>query len=324
MVLLGRLVPIVFAVSTVSAMPAHGQDLHQGRTPAQQFGDGCSACHRSSQGLSKGMSGAALNAFLLQHYTTSREQAAALTAYVMGVPAGAAAQRPAIRGQQPAQASTPQEGTEEQPAVRSRRTPRPAEAQAVEQPRRARQAPAPEPEETAVSVEEPKPAQRTRQRAQDGRPAGAPATRVQEPGAAEEEGAEQVAPSARRARQTPPRRAEQARPDGEQAPATRPRRAPAEGPARPAAERQTRPAEAQPSRPRPAQATAPASPVRAAPAPARAPEPSASAPAPAAAAPAPSVAPAAPAMRPEPPAVRPPVVAAPERPAARRSDDIAD
>jgi len=83
--------------------PAEAQDLTAGRTPAQLFASGCTACHKSPQGLAKGQSGGALSGFLRQHYTSKPEMADALAGYLAAsgnapAPAGragrAAAQEP--------------------------------------------------------------------------------------------------------------------------------------------------------------------------------------------------------------------------------------
>jgi len=45
-------------------------------------------CHKGPQGLAKGQSQSGLAGFLREHYTNSRESAAALAAYILKVPAG--------------------------------------------------------------------------------------------------------------------------------------------------------------------------------------------------------------------------------------------
>jgi hypothetical protein len=60
------------------------------RPPAALFASDCtgSDCHRGPQGLSKGKSLGGLAGFLREHYTNSRESAAALAGYLMKLPAG--------------------------------------------------------------------------------------------------------------------------------------------------------------------------------------------------------------------------------------------
>ena len=83
---------------------AHAQtNLDQGKSAAQIFSSVCSECHKAPHGLVSGKSVATVTDFLHEHYTTSRDQAAALAAYVLGgrggEPIGGAAQG---RGQKPA------------------------------------------------------------------------------------------------------------------------------------------------------------------------------------------------------------------------------
>jgi len=67
---------------------AHAQtNIDQGKSSGQIFADDCAVCHKSARGLAKGKNSSALASFLREHYTTSREQAAALAAYVLKAPA---------------------------------------------------------------------------------------------------------------------------------------------------------------------------------------------------------------------------------------------
>jgi hypothetical protein len=91
--LLGALVPVL----------AHAQtNLDQGKSASQIFASACAECHKAAHGLSHGKNSSALADFLGEHYTTNRDQAAALAAYVLGgsggSPIGAA---PQSRGQKP-------------------------------------------------------------------------------------------------------------------------------------------------------------------------------------------------------------------------------
>jgi hypothetical protein len=83
-----------------AAGPAAAQDFTAGKTPAQLFQSDCSACHKSPQGLSRGLDQRSLAGFLREHYTTKQESAGVLAAYVAG--AGGGAQRPAAAGPRPA------------------------------------------------------------------------------------------------------------------------------------------------------------------------------------------------------------------------------
>ncbi len=91
--LLGALAPVLARAQT---------NLDQGKSASQIFASACAECHKAAHGLSHGKSSAALADFLGEHYTTNRDQAAALAAYVLGgsggPPIGAA---PQSRGQKP-------------------------------------------------------------------------------------------------------------------------------------------------------------------------------------------------------------------------------
>ena len=58
-------------------------NLDQGKSPAQIFAAACAECHKAPRGLANGKGATALTEFLREHYTTSRDQAAALAAYVL-------------------------------------------------------------------------------------------------------------------------------------------------------------------------------------------------------------------------------------------------
>jgi hypothetical protein len=63
-------------------VPADAQNLDAGKTPAQIFADTCSACHRRPQELKRSSA-----SFLRSHYTTGREEAAAMASYLAALPA---------------------------------------------------------------------------------------------------------------------------------------------------------------------------------------------------------------------------------------------
>jgi hypothetical protein len=60
------------------------ENLDQGKTPAQLFASDCAICHKSPQGLAKSGGISGLDGFLREHYTASRESAAAIAAYLQG------------------------------------------------------------------------------------------------------------------------------------------------------------------------------------------------------------------------------------------------
>jgi hypothetical protein len=72
------------------------------KPPAQLFATDCtgSGCHKGPQGLAKGQFPGALAGFLREHYTNSRESAAALAGYLSKIPSGP----------EPREARTPRSG----------------------------------------------------------------------------------------------------------------------------------------------------------------------------------------------------------------------
>jgi mono/diheme cytochrome c family protein len=80
------LVPTIGLLAAVVPIPAQAQqtNLDQGKSASQIFAGSCVECHKAAHGLAKGKSAGAVAEFLLEHYTTSRDQAAALAAYVVG------------------------------------------------------------------------------------------------------------------------------------------------------------------------------------------------------------------------------------------------
>jgi len=59
-------------------------NIDQGKSASQIFASACVDCHKAPHGLARGKNSWALTEFLSGHYTTSRDQAAALAAYVVG------------------------------------------------------------------------------------------------------------------------------------------------------------------------------------------------------------------------------------------------
>lgn len=77
------LAAVAFALGCLGAIPATAQNLEAGKAPSQIFSSTCSLCHKSSRGLLKSVSPGSLPGFLRQHYTTSTDMAAAMSAYVL-------------------------------------------------------------------------------------------------------------------------------------------------------------------------------------------------------------------------------------------------
>jgi hypothetical protein len=95
-------------------------NIDQGKSPAEIFATDCATCHKSARGLANGRGSSGLASFLVEHYTASKDQAAALAAYVMGAGGGEAA--PAARGPKPASAPDRNRASVE-PAAPPTRTP---------------------------------------------------------------------------------------------------------------------------------------------------------------------------------------------------------
>jgi hypothetical protein len=95
-------------------------NIDQGKSPAEIFATDCATCHKSARGLANGRGSSGLASFLVEHYTASKDQAAALAAYVMGAGGGEAA--PAARGPKPAAAPDRNRASTE-PATPPTRTP---------------------------------------------------------------------------------------------------------------------------------------------------------------------------------------------------------
>ena len=105
------------------------------KPPAQLFASDCTGagCHKGPQGLGRGQFPGSLANFLREHYTNSRESAAALAGYLSNIPRGAAAEprtprsgKPAATVNAPASALPNWgEGAEAKPAPGEVRPPRP-------------------------------------------------------------------------------------------------------------------------------------------------------------------------------------------------------
>ncbi len=123
---LTALIGLFLALAPVVALAQ--TNIDQGKSPSQIFASDCAACHKATRGLASGKNSLMLSAFLREHYTSSKEQAAALAAYVLG--AGGAESAAQGRGQKPGQdrARTPAE--EARPAIRQARQPAKPEEEA--------------------------------------------------------------------------------------------------------------------------------------------------------------------------------------------------
>lgn len=78
------------------AAPAGAQEnLDSGKTGAQLYAADCAICHKSAQALKKSGGIFGLSSFLREHYTASRESAAAIASYLDSVASPPAQKKPA-------------------------------------------------------------------------------------------------------------------------------------------------------------------------------------------------------------------------------------
>jgi hypothetical protein len=82
----------MFLIGCLAAASAQAENLDAGKSPSQIFAGTCSECHKSSRGLLRKVPAGSLPGFLRQHYTTSGQMAAVLSAYLIAN--GAADRRP--------------------------------------------------------------------------------------------------------------------------------------------------------------------------------------------------------------------------------------
>ena len=96
---------LAIMLSAMIASPAIAQtNIDQGKSPAELFANDCAACHKTTRGLANGENSLSLSVFLREHYTASRDQAAALAAYVLANGGNAPAPKSTVehaRGEEP-------------------------------------------------------------------------------------------------------------------------------------------------------------------------------------------------------------------------------
>jgi hypothetical protein len=81
-----KIAAVVGFGALMAAGGAAAQDtLGHGKTPAQLFASDCALCHKSPQGLAKSGGMFGVQSFLRQHYTSSKESAAAIAGYLEAV-----------------------------------------------------------------------------------------------------------------------------------------------------------------------------------------------------------------------------------------------
>jgi hypothetical protein len=100
----GFALTISFLAMLAPAVARAQTNLDQGKSASQLFAGACADCHKAPHALAKGKSAATVAEFLREHYTTGRDQAAALAAYVVSGRDTVAAPAP---GRKPAAVASP-------------------------------------------------------------------------------------------------------------------------------------------------------------------------------------------------------------------------
>src|SRR5262249_29358540 len=102
------------------------ETLDRNKSPAQTFASDCAACHKSPQGLARSAGGLfGVEGFLREHYTSSKESAAALANYLRSQDSGPA--RPST--------SRATKGNQSKPKDKKKAAPKPAEVKAADRKR---------------------------------------------------------------------------------------------------------------------------------------------------------------------------------------------
>jgi hypothetical protein len=91
--MLAMLGPLALALGGAPVARAQ-TNIDQGKPASELFANYCAVCHKSIRGLANGRGAPALSQFLREHYAASREQAAALAAYVIAAGGNAPASKP--------------------------------------------------------------------------------------------------------------------------------------------------------------------------------------------------------------------------------------
>jgi hypothetical protein len=107
------LAAVMFLIGCLAAASAQAENLDAGKSPSQIFAGTCSECHKSSRGLLRKVPAGSLSGFLRQHYTTSGQMAAVLSAYLIAN--GAADRRPPPPDGQPKPGTDAKSGTDAKP-----------------------------------------------------------------------------------------------------------------------------------------------------------------------------------------------------------------
>jgi hypothetical protein len=91
------LIFIGLALALTTGRAVAQDNFDAGKSPAELFTNDCSGCHKSAIGLSKAPGMFGLESYLREHYTASRQAAAAIAGYLRAVDAEQAAKAPPAR-----------------------------------------------------------------------------------------------------------------------------------------------------------------------------------------------------------------------------------
>ena len=86
----------IMASAMMPSLSRAQTNIDQGKSAAEIFTEDCAACHKTTRGLANGRNNLTLSIFLREHYTASRDQAAALAAYVLNSGGNAPAPKPTV------------------------------------------------------------------------------------------------------------------------------------------------------------------------------------------------------------------------------------
>jgi outer membrane biosynthesis protein TonB len=173
-------------VLALAAPAAAQENLDSGKTGAQLYAADCAICHKSAQALKKSGGIFGLSSFLREHYTASRESAAAIASYLDSVaspPAqkkAAGATKRTAKGDEKAKAdekkAKPKSGDAkpEKPDKKDK----PSEAKTSEPKSESKDAPKGEAKPSEPKSGEAKPAEA---KTKDSKPAAAPAAKPDKP-----------------------------------------------------------------------------------------------------------------------------------------------
>jgi hypothetical protein len=139
----------LFAVLVASSALPQG-NIDAGKSPAQMFADTCSNCHRRPSELKRGASAS----FLRQHYTPGSQEAAAMAAYLAGLPADPRAGKDKAKASPEKEKAKVQQQAQDRPPQERPQQERPKAALVTKgkRPETAKSEPAETPAETRVEA----------------------------------------------------------------------------------------------------------------------------------------------------------------------------